>query len=79
MIPKKCVVFVTEEKDIAKNFEITTQEEAGKCNAMIFSKGEGGVRVDESTGEDSNELGESQTEISNFLDKWLKTGECCSS
>jgi len=78
MIPSKCVIFVTEEKDVFKKYEIVTKEEAGNCNNVVITKGEGGVLSDDLTTEDSNELSESQTEISNILDRWLKTGDCCS-
>jgi len=78
MIPKKCVIFVSEEKDVFKNYEILTEEEAGKCNSVVIStKGEGGILSDDSITRDKL-LSVSQEEVSNILDLWLKTGDCCS-
>jgi len=76
MIPNKCVIFVSEEKDVFKKYEIVTKEEAGNCNDVVITKGEGGILSDDLIAKD--ELSESQNEIHNILDKWLKTGNCCS-
>jgi len=84
MIPNKCTIFVTEGEDLIKALEITSQEEAGKCNAYVESQ-DGGILADEIDAEEADSgsleygrgLKESQVRIGKIIDQWLTSGDCC--
>jgi len=84
MIPSKCTIYMTEGEDLLKTLEITSQEEAGKCNAYVESQ-DGGILADEIDAEETDSknleygrgLKESQIKTGKIIDQWLKTGDCC--
>jgi hypothetical protein len=84
MIPSKCAIFISEGEDLLQDLEITSQAEAGKCNAVVYSK-DGGILSDNLEVEDDDEieygkgLKESHLKIGDVIDRWLKTGNCCDS
>jgi len=82
VIPSKCAIFLTEGEDLIKSLEITTQEEAGKCNAYVESQ-DGGITSDDIDAEEVGELEygrglkAAQIKVGKLIDQWLKTGDCC--
>jgi len=81
-IPDKCTIFITEGNDLIKFLEITTPEEAGKCNAVVDIE-DGGILSDEIDAANAGDLQhgrglkEAQDKIGKTISQWLKTGDCC--